>query len=144
MRISANAEIAPVRTVERNGKTYEQNTANIGKAKLVDEPAPQIAEIGQSSTLPMTPLDVDPENFGPSPEEIASAVRAEAEQLEYIKNLLASDDDPLTKALADLKQKGLEISAMRSQNAGHQNTINDQIRMIKSLRSKLEKLERAV
>lgn len=87
--------------------------------------------------------DVDPENFGPSPEEIAAAVRAEAEQLEYIKNLLASDDDPLALALADLKQKGLEISALKSQNAGHQNTINDQIRMIKSLRSKLAKLERA-
>jgi hypothetical protein len=87
--------------------------------------------------------DVDPEVFGPSPEEIAAAIRAEAEQHEYIRNLLASDDDPLAKSLRDLKQKSLEISALRSQNAGHQNTINDQIRMIKSLRSKLAKLEAA-
>jgi hypothetical protein len=86
-------------------------------------------------------VDVEPENFGPSQEEIAAAVRAEAEQLEYIKNLLASDDDPLALALADLKRKDLEIAALRSQNAGHQNTINDQIRMIKALRSKLAKLE---
>ncbi|KAF3999182.1 hypothetical protein [Glaciimonas immobilis] len=127
------------RTVERNGKVYEQNTANIGKAKPVDEQVPQSIEIKQSATLP----EVVPENFGPSPEEIAFAVRAEAEQMDYIKSLLASDDDPLAKTLAELKQKGLEISALRSQNAGHQNTINDQIRMIKSLRSKLEKLERA-
>lgn len=167
MRISANAEIAPIRTVERNGKTYEQNTAKIGKsgpavagaqsaskpaetrmaaqstagAELAngDQAGPTLAGSRYGDIPEM--LDVDPENFGPSPEEIAAAVRAEAEQLEYIKNLLASDDDPLALALADLKQKGLEISALRSQNAGHQNTINDQIRMIKSLRSKLAKLE---
>jgi hypothetical protein len=169
------------RTVERNGTTYEQNTANIGKAKSAQaggQSDPKTAETrmdtgvgGGAQTGPVSastkPLiangtaidfptisagagpgdfqgaaDVDPENFGPSPEEIATAFRAEAEQLEYIKNLLASDDDPLALALADVKQKCLEISALRSQNAGHQNTINDQIRMIKSLRSKLAKLER--
>jgi hypothetical protein len=31
--ILANSKMEPVRTVERNGKTYEQNTANIGKTK---------------------------------------------------------------------------------------------------------------
>jgi hypothetical protein len=31
--ISANAEMPAVRIVERNGKTYEQNTANIGKGR---------------------------------------------------------------------------------------------------------------
>jgi hypothetical protein len=39
IRISANAEIEPVRTVERNGKAYEQNTANIGRAKPDAAPA---------------------------------------------------------------------------------------------------------
>jgi hypothetical protein len=176
------------RTVERNGTTYEQNTANIGKAKSAQAGAqsePKTAETrmdahfapgaehggsaqsgqvsastkplianGTAIDFPTIPAsagqgdfqgapDVDPENFGPSQDEIAAAVRAEAEQLEYIKNLLASDDDPLALALADLKRKDLEISALRSQNAGHQNTINDQIRMIKALRSKLAKLEAA-
>lgn len=35
--ISANAEIAAIRTVERNGKTYEQDTAKIGKTKQAPE-----------------------------------------------------------------------------------------------------------
>ncbi|MFC0132067.1 hypothetical protein CR105_24510 [Massilia eurypsychrophila] len=159
-----------VRVVERNGKTYEQNTANIGKSKseqggaeTATKPAETrmddhfgpgaehdvSAQSGQVSNAaaagPVQEVGSElVDDFGPSPEEIAAAVRAEAEQLEYIKNLLASDDDPLALALADLKQKGLDISALRSQNAGHQNTINDQIRMIKSLRSKLAKLERTV
>jgi hypothetical protein len=159
-----------VRVVERNGTTYEQNTAGIGKGKLSTKQAmlakldelrrlANLAKlnekidaltVGSTQASPIDPADADgsgapdddPESFGPSQEEIAAAVRAEAEQLEYIKNLLASDDDPLAQALADLKQKSLEISALRSQNAGHQNTINDQIRMIKALRSKLAKLER--
>ena len=42
-----------IRTVERNGKTYEQNTANIGKAKPADDaPGPE------SSTAPDTPVQV--------------------------------------------------------------------------------------
>jgi hypothetical protein len=36
--ISANAEIPATRTVERNGKTYEQNTANIGKNVATPKP----------------------------------------------------------------------------------------------------------
>jgi hypothetical protein len=170
LRINEDAPAPTTRTVERNGKTYEQNTANIGKSSQavagaqsaskppetrMDAQSAAGAELANGDQAGPTSAgarhgdnpempDVDPENFGPSPEEIASAVRVEAEQLEYIKNLLASDDDPLALALADLKQKCMEISALRSQNAGHQNTINDQIRMIKSLRSKLAKLERTV
>jgi hypothetical protein len=34
-----NRQMQPTRTVERNGKTYEQNTANIGKGKREDKPA---------------------------------------------------------------------------------------------------------
>ncbi|MFC0132010.1 hypothetical protein CR105_16045 [Massilia eurypsychrophila] len=112
--------------------------------RAVAAPAAEQTPAPSSSNEITVVPDAAPENFGPSPEEIAAAVRAEAEQLEYIRNLLASDDDPLALALADLKQKGLEISALRSQNAGHQNTINDQIRMIKSLRSRLAKLEGTV
>ncbi|MGZ8339118.1 MAG: hypothetical protein ACXW2U_05335 [Telluria sp.] len=120
-------------------------------AKTVEPPKPKVpardadlAELNAQTDSVLAKMDKpadDAESFGPSPEEIAAAERAEADQLEFIKNLLASEDDPLALALAALKQKDLEISALRSQNAGHQNTINDQIRMIKSLRSKLAKLE---
>lgn len=182
---NTDTQAPATRLVERNGTTYEQNTANIGKARpaqaggqndpkaaetRMDTDFTPVVEHGESaqggpvsaSTKPLitngSAIDfptisasagpvggqVAPDDdFGPSPEEIAAAVRADAEQLEYIKNLLASDDDPLALALADLKRKSLEISALRSQNAGHQNTINDQIRMIKALRSKLAKLEAA-
>lgn len=35
---------ATTRTVERNGNTYEQNTANIGKTKPADATAPDDGE----------------------------------------------------------------------------------------------------
>jgi hypothetical protein len=136
----ATAEvIAQVRTGEIS---INAAAKTVSPPKPKAEPAPPPVQVAPTAELELPPPDVAPESFGPSPEEIAAAERAEAEQLEYIKNLLASDDDPLALALADLKRKNLEISALRSQNAGHQNTINDQIRMIKALRSKLAKLER--
>lgn len=46
--ISANAEMPTIRTVERNGKTYEQNTANIGKpAAPAAKPAPVVEPIAE-------------------------------------------------------------------------------------------------
>jgi hypothetical protein len=142
-----------VRTVERNGKTYEQNTANIGKAKKVAEanptafyvPKPVAASTNKASAAltPSASQSDAPADYGPSDEEIAEAVRVEAEQMEYIKTLLANDDDPLTKALADVKQLRALNAALKSQNDGYQHTINEQIRTINSLRAQVKKLERA-
>ncbi|MDB5911186.1 MAG: hypothetical protein JWP34_5303 [Massilia sp.] len=142
-KIIENASAEVIEQVRTGEISINAAAKTVSPPKVVSAPAadPALSPAPLTHESTASP-DVDPENFGPSPEEIAAAVRAEAEQIEYIKNLLASDDDPLALALADLKQKSLEISALRSQNAGHQNTINDQIRMIKALRSKLTKLER--
>lgn len=120
-----------VRTVERNGKTYEQNTANIGKTapKL---PAPTIEEELEAEEV---------DAFGPSDEEIDESLREEAEQLEYIKGLLANEDDPLSKALADVKMYRERARTVQILLDGEKNKNNELIRSVKSLQAKLRKLE---
>lgn len=43
--ISANAEMPVTRTVERNGKTYEQNTSNIGKTAVTPKTEKEVAPV---------------------------------------------------------------------------------------------------
>lgn len=134
-----NTDSDAIRIVERNGATYEQKTSNIGKGKPVLElPAPKASVADCESPYAH---DTAQDDFGPSDVEIAQALAAEAEQTNYIKSLLENEDDPLTKALADVAQMRLLNSALKSQNDGYQATIAEQIRMIKSLRAKVAKLE---
>ena len=55
--ISANTEIQAVRTVERNGKTYEQNTTNIGKVAAPIPQLPPVVEPGAEEPPDYTELD---------------------------------------------------------------------------------------
>lgn len=146
---SPDSQPAPTRTVERNGITYVQNTANIGKGKpdlpsaasgLTETPA-GADQVANNAPAVQAPGDEEPEHVGPSDEEVAAALKAEADQLQYIKDLLTREGDPLTIALADLAQARRLTAVLESQNAGHQATINQQIGIIKSLRKKLAKLE---
>ncbi|MRW83027.1 hypothetical protein GJ698_02845 [Pseudoduganella sp. FT26W] len=140
--ISANAEMPCARLVERKGVTYQQNTANIGKAKSDGALPATCAE--QKAAAPagasVSPAE-ESEHVGPSDEEVAAALKAEADQLQYIRDLLVREGDPLTIALGDLAQARRLTAVLESQNAGHQATINQQIGIIKSLRKKLAKLE---
>lgn len=108
-------------------------------AKQVDSP-------GQEAHVPLAPAEHAPHgpssNYGPSEQEVRDAEQAEADQLEYIKGLLADASDPLAQALADIKQLRTVNAALKSQNDGYQNTINEQTKMIKSLRAKVSKLEK--
>ena len=129
-----------VRVVERSGQTYEQKTSNIGRGKSAPTPVAAKGEAADGETS--CPPDPAQDDCGPSEAEIAVAVASEAVQLDYIQNLLANENDPLTKALADVAQMRLLNGALKSQNDGYQATIAEQIRMIKALRAKLVKLER--
>lgn len=144
---SPDAQPASVRKVERNGTTYDQNTANIGKTnnnpKSATDSAPETGMVaGPAANVP--PADEpEPENFGPSAQEIADSEKAEADQLAYIKHLLDTEDDPLAKALADVKKYRAEIEVLKWSRDGHQNKANELMRMVKSLQAKIKKLERA-
>ena len=141
----AAREVIEARRVERNGKTYEQNTSNIGKAKQVapDAPKEEASPVAELDTEPDPAIADDPDDYGPSQKEIADAEKSEAEQLAYIKKLLDSEDDPLTKALAKIKKLRAEIEILKWTRDGHQNKATEMIRMVKSLQAKIKRLERA-
>jgi hypothetical protein len=101
MRISANAEIAPVRTVERNGKTYEQNTANIGK------PAP--AAVVPSAA---NPLDDDPAPFiQPANAPLPAATTTSPDEVVALREQLAEISDALKSTLDDNEMMGRVFDA---------------------------------
>lgn len=131
----------------KHGTPTTMNTASIGKTKNTHESATDSAPetgivAGPAAHLPPA-VETEPENFGPSAQEIADSEKAEADQLAYIKNLLDTEDDPLTKALTDVKKYRAEIEVLKWSRDGHQNKANELMRMVKSLQAKLKKLERA-
>ncbi len=82
--------------------------------------------------------------FSPSDEEIAQSIKDEQVQLDYIKDLLANEDDPLTKALSEIKmlRNQVRVSTLIADGLNSEKTLL--IRTVKSLQAKLRKLEAAV
>ena len=105
------------RTVTRNGTTYTQNTANIGKTdRPALAPAPAAIPAPAPAAPPPKPVVVVPppktsqpddfsvphgegppegmneDDFGPSPEEIAEAEAAEKAERELVAKIIAADD----------------------------------------------------
>lgn len=89
--ICAKGQIDQVRTVERNGKTYEQNTANIGKVKPADDSQvdPAQAPAGAPDALPPVPFD----------------------EVQALREQLAEVSDSLKSTLADNEMMGRVFDA---------------------------------
>lgn len=117
------------RTVERNGKTYEQDTSSIGKSK----PTPEIA-----SVVPVI-LAIDDEG-APDDAEMES-VRIQEESAAKTMQFMLASDEPL----ADLAAKNTELEAQIKQLnlriAGLQNSNNEYIKTIKRLQAQLKKVQ---
>lgn len=104
------------RTVERNGKTYEQNTANIGKAAVADsaapaKPAPVAANAPQIAAQPIalveeyTELDAAQDQIHELQSMLAVANLGDIapEDKEQAKNLIAELQEENRKLRANLK-----------------------------------------
>ena len=90
-----------VRTVERNGKTYKQNTAQIGKSKPTDD-AP-----GGAETAP-APVAV----LNPSPVAAPEAAPAELEPAPDVPDQVAPDEvQALREQLAEEIERNTELAA---------------------------------
>ena len=111
-----------------------------GEVSLNDatrEVAPQLAPKKKEVIEPVEP-DHEYEDCGPSEEEINASVKAEADQIEYIKKLLESDD-PLAQALFDVKRYKEAARIANERFDGMMNEKAELIRLVKSLKSKLAK-----
>lgn len=116
-----------IRTVERNGKTYEQDTANIGKA--LQAPAASSSEVAKSD-----------DDGAPDDAELEES-RAQAEAETKTMELLLASDEPLAAVASKNTQLEAQIKLLNLRIAGLQNSNTEYIRTIKSLQAKIKKLE---
>ena len=141
-------EIKPAtRTVERNGKTYEQNTANIGKAAVADsaapaKPAPTVA--ANAPQIAVAPLALVEEYSE------LDAARDQIEALQdalVVANIGSSDPDEAAQAknlIAELRAhiKTLEatLKAVKTSRDGFQNQVAELQKQINRQRREIDKL----
>jgi hypothetical protein len=153
--IFGNSEDAKptTRTVERNGKTYEQNTAKIGvkqhrdAAKSAHEAdvargGNGVVEKQKQAPVVATPAPEAPaeDDGAPDAAELeASRIHQEA-QAKTIAFMLASDE-PLADLAARNTQLEAQIKQLDLRIAGLQNSNNEYIKRIKSLQNQLKKVQ---
>ena len=144
--IRADAPVA--RTVERNGKTYTQNTANIGKKQTVESdstPTASAPKEEQAAAIhkpaPKTaPADEVPAYEGPDEAEIRAAeLQEQADQEAFNKLLLA--DDKLATAYNEIKRLNAVNAVLESRLQGLMNEKAEAIRLVKSRDRQIAKLE---
>jgi len=146
------ADIAPIsnkvidapttRTVERNGKTYEQNTANIGKVAVLQRDPKFYDSNVKRPTPEVAPAPViAPEDDGaPDAAELEASRIHEEANAKTVAFLLASDE-PLADLAAKNTQLEAQIGQLNLRIAGLQNSNNEYIRIIKSLKNQMKKQE---
>jgi len=134
-----NRQIEATRTVERNGKTYEQKTANIGKKPI---PAAQ-APAPQASPAPAAPAEEppQPEDAGPDESELAANRAADQADREALEKLLEADDK-LATAVAEVKRLNHLNAQLQQRINGLMNEKAEAIKLCKSLQRKLDKLQK--
>lgn len=84
----------------------------------------------------------DPDEYAPDDAEIADALAAEAETLALFRKAMEGDD-PLSVALRENTRLQAENDGLRSRLDGLMNEKNEAVRLAKSLRRKLEAIEKA-
>lgn len=129
-----------VRTVERNGTTYTQNTANIGKTATRQHEEKRDQHCEPEPTPKAAPVEEAPEYDGPDEAEIRAAeLQEQADQEAFNKLLLA--DDKLATAYNEIKRLNAVNAVLESRLQGLMNEKAEAIRLVKSRDRQIAKLE---
>ncbi|HEY0489317.1 MAG TPA: ParB N-terminal domain-containing protein [Telluria sp.] len=147
------------RTVTRNGNTYEQKTANIGKARQLDVPvAPPAPELGQPAAPDVATARATPEQGEAAVTELAALLAENAELREEVADLKATladtladnemmgrvfdADDQVKAAMAEAtRHKALMENAERMLSARSQE-FNERARLVVHWKNRAEKAEK--
>lgn len=120
----------------KSGKVGAEKAAAIAKlpkeeqAAAIHKPAPKPA-----------PAVVEPEDDGPSAEELAAHAAAEAADRELVAKLLDSDE-PLAALAEENKQLKAEIAQLKLARDGFMNRCNEAIALVKARDRQIAKLEK--
>jgi len=109
------------RTVERGGKTYQQNVTNIGKSK--NKKAKSKAE-----ETPPEYADGDPDD-----NELTMLKEREALDRAAFDKLVASDD-ALATAYEEIKRLNAELAVVKGQRDQYMNRCNELIRQVRAMK----------
>lgn len=129
-------QIEQPRIVQRNGKTYEQNTANIGKKPVQAVPAP---------ADPVPAEYADATAFDDTDADAITALEQERQRLVEDNEMMGKvfdADDKLAAAMAEVKRLTEENRVLRERVNGLMNEKNMAVKQAKMWRAKFEKLER--
>ena len=113
----------------KSGEMTVEQASNVAKGKPA-KPAPKPA-----------PAVVEPEDDGPSAEELAAHAAAEAADRELVAKLLDSDE-PLAALAEENKQLKAEIAQLKLARDGYMNRCNEAIALVKSRDRQIAKLEK--
>jgi hypothetical protein len=140
-------EIKPaVRTVERNGTTYQQNTANIGKR----EPDPATSKPWPTSKPPAAPEPSGPPQQNRMPADLETAMD-DLEQSKEVVNALSERNNELEneiktlrlavdpKVFARIKELQGQIKVIEGQRNDWQNQCNELKKQVKQLQRQVAK-----
>lgn len=135
-----HTDVTTTRTVERNGKTYTQNTANIGKKPVESDsakskPAPKPAPAKEAE-----PEEI-PQDDGPSAEELAAMEAAEEADRALVATMLESDD-ALAALAEENKRLKAEVAQLKLARDGYMNRCNEAIALVKARDRQIAKLEK--
>jgi hypothetical protein len=131
------------RTVKtKHGTVSTMNTTNIGKAKKPKQHIPKAETVAMASgperkAAEVAQPDPEPENFGPSEEEIQADERVRQEQIDSLSRI-AESDDKMAASLVEVKRLSAINCALEARIKGFQNENNALIRQVKSLKRKLD------
>lgn len=135
--ISANTEISNVRTVERNGTTYQQDTANIGKVAPKPDVRPVASAPAASSKQPAQPAQADDD--APDMAQLAAELQRENEAYQRQMASLEADDPK-----AELVRLNQHLDQLNGRLQGEITTRNEATTMVKGYASLLEKIRKAL
>lgn len=139
--IFGNSEDAPtVRTVERNGTTYQQNVAKIGPAaQQFDEPTAEPAPA--SASLDETPDPDEPERPEDEGPDLAAMLAEAVEDNESMARVFEANDQ-LAAAVAEAKRYREVNRLLEERIRGLMNEKAEAVRLAKHWKRQYEKLER--
>lgn len=129
-----------MRTVERNGKTYEQKVSSIGKVKP-EAPAEEHAA-AIAKPLPVSkpdPLELVIDD-GPDEAEMAALIAAQKADAELVQGMLDADD-ALTYVTNELAKTRAQLEAVTASRNGYQNQCAELINMVKAKDRLIAKLK---
>lgn len=142
---ASKASAKRARKVVDKGSKQLQQAVDSGQipvsraASVVDLPKPE--QLAAAKAKPAKQEIPPPEDWEPDIDEADRIAAIEREQAASLDKILAADDK-LASAHAEIERQAAEIAMLKLSRDGYMNKCGEQVRIIKRLQARLDKLEK--